>query len=103
MSSGREPIASPPGSATLARPVRASSGPSTQIDPRILRTSSYGASCSGSSGTRMTHLVGAAVHRLGDLAAEPFEQLVHDPDVRDRRQVAQGGLARRPAGRRPSA
>src|SRR4051812_48923081 len=50
MSSGREPIASPPGSATFARPARASSGPSTQIEPRILRTSSYGAShctCSG--------------------------------------------------------
>ena len=51
MSSGREPIASPPGSATFARPVRASSGPSTQIDPRMRRTSSYGASAIGTSGT----------------------------------------------------
>ena len=51
MSSGREPIASPPGRATFARPVRASNGPSTQIDPRILRTSSYGASEVGRSGT----------------------------------------------------
>src|SRR4051794_16784742 len=53
MSSGREPMASPPGRATFARPVRASSGPSTQIDPRILRTSSYGASDSSSSGAEM--------------------------------------------------
>src|SRR4051812_3358994 len=53
MSSGREPMASPPGSATFARLVRASSGPSTQIEPRIIRTNSYGASHSGSSGTRM--------------------------------------------------
>ena len=30
----RVPIASPPGSATFARPVRAMSGPRTQIDPR---------------------------------------------------------------------
>ncbi len=51
MSSGRAPIASPPGSATFARPVRPSNGPSTAIEPRILRTSSYGASGIGSSGT----------------------------------------------------
>ena len=54
MSSLREPMLSPPGSATLARPVRASSGPSTQIEARILRTSSYGASEAGRSGTSMT-------------------------------------------------
>ncbi len=40
MSSGREPIASPPGSATSAAPQRAMSGPSTQIEARMRRTRS---------------------------------------------------------------
>ena len=42
-STGREPIAQPPGSDTVASPKRASSGPSTRIDARIVFTSSYGA------------------------------------------------------------
>ena len=37
---GRAPIAQPPGSATRARPRRASSGPSTSTEARIVRTSS---------------------------------------------------------------
>jgi hypothetical protein len=37
------PIAQPPGSDTVASPIRASSGPSTRIEARILRTMSYGA------------------------------------------------------------
>ncbi len=37
---GRLPKSSPPGSATLARPVRASSGPSTTTEARIFSTSS---------------------------------------------------------------
>jgi hypothetical protein len=40
MSSPREPIASPPGRATLALPQRATSGPRTLIEARILRTRS---------------------------------------------------------------
>ena len=40
MSSPREPIASPPGSATRAEPQRATSGPSTLIEARIRRTRS---------------------------------------------------------------
>ena len=40
MSSPREPIASPPGSATSANPQRAVSGPSTLIEARIARTRS---------------------------------------------------------------
>ena len=40
MSRPREPIASPPGRATLARWQRATSGPSTAIDARSRRTSS---------------------------------------------------------------
>ena len=51
MSSPREPIASPPGSATLARRQRATSGPRTAIEARSRRTSSYGASGLSSSGT----------------------------------------------------
>ena len=43
---GRAPIAQPPGSDTRARPCRATSGPSTSTDARIVLTSSYGASCS---------------------------------------------------------
>ncbi len=38
MSSGREPMASPPGSGTTARRHRASSGPSTHTDARSLDT-----------------------------------------------------------------
>ena len=40
MSSPREPMASPPGSATRAEPQRATSGPRTLIEARILRTRS---------------------------------------------------------------
>ena len=40
MSSPREPMASPPGSATRAEPQRATSGPSTLIEARIRRTRS---------------------------------------------------------------
>ena len=94
MSSGREPIASPPGSATRARPVRASSGPSTQIEPRILRTSSYGASWFGHLRDGDRHPVGAAVGGHLDAAAEPLQQLVHDQHVGDGRQVRQRRLAR---------
>ena len=43
-STGRAPIAQPPGSETRASPKRASSGPSTRIEARIVLTSSYGAS-----------------------------------------------------------
>src|SRR5437773_7801614 len=43
-STGREPIAQPPGSDTVASPKRASSGPSTRIAARIVFTRSYGAS-----------------------------------------------------------
>ncbi len=39
-STGREPIAQPPGSETSAAPCRASSGPSTRIDARMVLTSS---------------------------------------------------------------
>src|SRR5450830_33325 len=43
-STGREPMAQPPGSETLASPKRASMGPSTRIEARMVLTSSYGAS-----------------------------------------------------------
>jgi len=39
-STGRRPIAQPPGSETRASPQRASSGPSARIDARIVFTSS---------------------------------------------------------------
>src|SRR3989454_8611963 len=42
-STGRKPIAQPPGSDTLARPQRASSGPSTSTEARMVFTSSYDA------------------------------------------------------------
>src|ERR1700761_9461274 len=53
MSSGREPIASPPGSATLARLQRPTSGPSTQTEARNCRTAAKSASYFGSSGEVM--------------------------------------------------
>ena len=40
---GRTPIAQPPGSATRAEPWRATSGPSTSTEARMVETSSYGA------------------------------------------------------------
>src|ERR1700712_2636963 len=43
-STGREPMAQPPGSDTVASPKRASSGPSTMMLARIVLTSSYGGS-----------------------------------------------------------
>ncbi len=43
-STGLGPHAHPPGSDTRARPCRARIGPSTQIEARIVFTSSYGAS-----------------------------------------------------------
>ena len=42
-STGREPMAQPPGSDTMATPKRASSGPSTRMDARMVLTNSYGA------------------------------------------------------------
>ena len=42
-STGRAPMAQPPGSETLASPQRARSGPSTRIDARMVLTMSYGA------------------------------------------------------------
>ncbi len=39
-STGRSPIAQPPGSDTRASPPRATSGPSTRIEARIVLTSS---------------------------------------------------------------
>src|SRR5215217_1086624 len=50
MSSGREPIASPPGSATLALLQRPTSGPSTHTEARNCRTAAKSASYFGSSG-----------------------------------------------------
>ena len=41
---GRAPIPHPPGKETRARPARATSGPSTRLEARIVFTSSYGAS-----------------------------------------------------------
>ena len=43
-STGRAPIAHPPGNETRATPTRAISGPSVKIDARMVFTSSYGAS-----------------------------------------------------------
>ena len=50
ISSGREPIASPPGSATRARLQRPTNGPSTQTEARNCRTAAKSASYFGSSG-----------------------------------------------------
>ncbi|MNU90429.1 hypothetical protein D3C71_802970 [compost metagenome] len=43
-STGREPMAQPPGSDTVASPKRASSGPSASTEARMVLTNSYGAS-----------------------------------------------------------
>src|SRR6478735_11772197 len=50
MSSGREPMASPPGNATLARLPRPTSGPSTHTEARNWRTAAKSASYLTSSG-----------------------------------------------------
>src|ERR1700731_328776 len=59
MSSGREPMASPPGSATLARLHRPTRGPSTQTEARNCRTAAKSAAYFGSSGEVM-HTVAPA-------------------------------------------
>ena len=51
-STGRAPIAQPPGSDTRACPCLATSGPSTSTDARIVLTSSYGASVEVSCAAR---------------------------------------------------
>src|SRR6478752_1300666 len=53
MSNGREPIASPPGSATLALLQRPTSGPNTHTEARNCRTAAKSASYLGSSGEVM--------------------------------------------------
>ncbi len=53
MSSGREPMASPPGSATTARRHRATRGPSTQTEARNWRTAAKSAWYFGSAGVVM--------------------------------------------------
>src|SRR5271163_2957597 len=53
ISSGRDPMASPPGSATLARLHRPTRGPSTQTEARNCRTAAKSASYFGSSGDVM--------------------------------------------------
>src|SRR6201992_4302807 len=53
MSSGREPMASPPGNATLARLHRPTRGPRTQTEARNCRTAAKAASYFGSSGEVM--------------------------------------------------
>ena len=68
---GRAPIAQPPGSETLARPSRASSGPRTSTDARMVLTSSYGASTDVS--VRRPGLDDAA-HLERDLGAQVGEQ-----------------------------
>ena len=98
----RRHLAAPPSRVRCGR----AAGPSTQIEPRILRTSSYGAcdsSRDGSSGTvmldarrRFGWILGVLLH----VAAQAAEQLVHDRHIRDRGQVAQRGLPRRQQRRR---
>ncbi len=39
-STGRAPIAQPPGSDTVARPIRAKSGPNTKMEARMVFTNS---------------------------------------------------------------
>src|SRR5262245_57165646 len=53
MSRGRDPMASPPGRATLARLQRPTSGPNTHTDARNCRTAAKSASYLGSSGEVM--------------------------------------------------
>ena len=53
MSSGRDPIASPPGRATTARLHRATNGPSTQTEARNCRTAAKSAWYFGSAGVVM--------------------------------------------------
>src|SRR5258708_21752355 len=53
MSSGRDPIASPPGSATRARLHRPTSGPSTQTEAGNCSTAAKSAPCFGSAGEVM--------------------------------------------------
>ena len=84
-STGREPIAQPPGSETQASPKRASSGPSTRIEARMVFTISYGASslstCAPCSGDALAVLLDAQAHLA--------QQLQHGADILQPRHVGQ--------------
>ena len=99
MSSGRDPIASPPGSATRARLHRPTSGPSTHTDARNWRTAAKSASYLGSSGEviRTTSTVEF------DVGAETAQHLGHQRHVEDVRAVGdrRGALGQQTS--RPSA
>ena len=85
MSTGRAPMAQPPGSDTSASPKRATSGPSTRIAARMVLTSSYGAKVS-----RDRARIDLDPHPLvdGDARAHAAEQLDHGRDVLQVRDVA---------------
>ena len=89
MSSGRWPIASPPGSATTARLHRPTSGPSTHTEARSLPTD-------GEVGLvvelgRRGDGDGRAVHH--DVAAQVAQHVRHQRHVQDLRAVGERGRA----------
>ena len=80
---------SPPGGAMCARPVRASSGPSSSTDPRSRPTSARSGESVVNVGVRMRSVVRAdAVHLGAEIEKEPR----HHFDVPDARHVGQDAL-----------
>ena len=89
---GRPPMAQPPGMATRAMPVRATSGPRTRELARMVLTISYLAT--GSERTAQLDVgavLGAAVAEL-DLGAHALEQLALGLDVVDLGDVLEDDL-----------
>ena len=90
-STGRVPIAQPPGSDTRAAPMRATSGAITQKLARILATSSYGAVVSTIVRARKVHgLAGAGL--LADALA--VDRIVDAMIAKDARKLGDVGEPR---------
>ena len=87
MSSGREPIASPPGRATWACRHRPISGPSTHTDARNRPTAGKSAWNDRSAGVVMTTVSASRV----DLGAQAAQHVRHQRHVQDLRAVGDLG------------
>ena len=89
MSSGREPIASPPGSATWACRQRPISGPSTHTDARSRPTAGKSAWNDSSAGVVIDTVSPSSVTS----AAQTAQHVGHQRDVQDLRAVGDHGGA----------
>ncbi len=95
----RAPILSPPGSASRARRVRPTRGPSTDSDARMRETASAGACQSGSCDASITQRPRVEVEV--DLESEAAQDVGHDGHVGDGGDLVEPQLAVAEDGRPP--